>query len=276
MRKPTTTSLSAVALAALAAATPVTSLHARVPETPRLDEYTANTVGGNTLKLGILAFDYGITDRLSIGTDPPMWAVRAVARVIVPNFHVKYMFLDHERVRLSAQAGVYYMDLSKVDQARGSLVTVPLTLWGSIPIVGALVGHLEAAFTFLEGSGTGDLDRVDLEGTVTTEALQLGAMLEYRLKPWLAFTLRGRYQPWTSPLRFEGDSQINPYTRAVLEAEITPEEEHPFSAVAGVAFLWKHVHLSLGVGYGAYFLPGMNVPVADQGVIPDGTLSFLF
>jgi hypothetical protein len=276
MRKPTTPSLSAVALAALAVATPVTPVHARVPQTPVLDEYTANTVGANTLKLGILAFEYGITDRLSIGTDPPMWAVRTVARVLVPNVHIKFEFLDHPQLRTSAQAGIYYMDITRVDEAGGTLLTVPLTLWGSIPIVGPLVAHLEGAYIFVDGSGTGDLDRIDLEGTVSTQALQFGAMLEYRVKPWLAFTVRGRYQPWMRPVRFEGESQISPFTRAAVEAEITPVEEHPYSAVAGVAFLWKHVHLRLGAGYGSYFLPGMNVPVAYQGVIPDGTLSVLF
>src|SRR5262245_35796231 len=56
---------------------------------PRLDERTAYMVGRNTLKLGILAFEYGILDKLSIGSDPPAWAARAFMKVLVPNVHLK-------------------------------------------------------------------------------------------------------------------------------------------------------------------------------------------
>ena len=38
---------------------------------PQLDERTAFMVGKNKLKLGILAFEYGILRRLSVGSDPP-------------------------------------------------------------------------------------------------------------------------------------------------------------------------------------------------------------
>ena len=52
---------------------------ARLPtreEAERLDVGTALTLGGQTLKVGVLAFDYGITDRINVGTDPPMYLVR--------------------------------------------------------------------------------------------------------------------------------------------------------------------------------------------------------
>ena len=65
---------------------------------PRLDERTAFMVGRNTLKLGILAFEYGILRQLSIGSDPPAWAARAVMKILIPNLHIKYQFLDHDPI----------------------------------------------------------------------------------------------------------------------------------------------------------------------------------
>src|SRR6185295_4008968 len=56
---------------------------------PRIDERTALTLGAHKLELGILSFRYGITDWLVVGTDPPAWAIRGVAPVLVPNLHVK-------------------------------------------------------------------------------------------------------------------------------------------------------------------------------------------
>jgi hypothetical protein len=247
---------------------------------PRMDQYTAFTVGKGRLKLGILAFEYGITDRLSVGTDPPMWAARAAVDVLVPNGHVKYTALQHPRLLLTGQLGVYYADVSKFDNAGGSLLVVPLTLWASLPVAPKrwpkLWAHLEGVYNWVEGWGTGSVDRIDLAGSVTTEAIQLGAMLEYRLQPRLAFTLRGRVQPWMNPLEITADRQFDPYTRIDVRAELEPRHEHPFAVVAGATYFWKHVHASVGVGYGNYFLYGMNLYSSYQGVIPDASISLLF
>jgi hypothetical protein len=67
-------------------------VQARLPtpeEAQRWDEGTALTLGGQTLKVGILAFDYGITDRINVGTDPPMYLLRTAEPVLIPNLHVK-------------------------------------------------------------------------------------------------------------------------------------------------------------------------------------------
>ena len=51
-------------------------------EVRRLDERTALTLGAGKLKIGILAFGYGITDWLDVGVDPPYWALKAFSSVI--------------------------------------------------------------------------------------------------------------------------------------------------------------------------------------------------
>ena len=51
--------------------------------------------------------------------------------------------------------------------------------------------------------------------------------------------------------------------------------EHPWAVIGGVAFLWKYVHLSAGVGYGYYFVPGLDIAYPKRTVIPDASLSVL-
>jgi hypothetical protein len=245
-------------------------------EAPRLDEYTAYTIRARQLKLGVLAFEYGFTDRLSVGTDPPVWAASAVVSTLLPNLHVKYTFLADERLRLTAQAGIYYASLTQESGADGRVLALPLTLWGSLPLAERLSLHLEAVYNFIRGFGTGDASRTEVHGSVATEAVQLGAMLEYRWRPRWAFTLRGRVQPWMRPLVLDGSKRFDPYTNADLHVEIQPKRKHPLAVVVAGSYLWDHVHLTLGVGYGSYFVPGINIYLPYQGVIPEGSVAFLF
>ena len=81
---------------------------ARLPtreEAERWDVGTALTLGGQVLKVGVLAIDYGITDRINVGTDPPMYLVRTAEPVLVPNLHVKVIAYRWDRL-LVDRAGV--------------------------------------------------------------------------------------------------------------------------------------------------------------------------
>src|SRR5262245_59027925 len=100
-------------MAALAAAF-TAAAPARAAETRQnpLVEHTAMTVGAGRLKLGVLAFDFGMTDWLSVGTDPPAWAVRSVAPVIIPNLHLKGSLLRLPTAVVSVQLSGYYADVS--------------------------------------------------------------------------------------------------------------------------------------------------------------------
>ena len=72
------------------------------------------------LKLGILAFEYGILRQLSVGSDPPAWAARAVMKVWVPNAHLKVQILDREPVALALLGAVYY---ARLDSSERQTVT---------------------------------------------------------------------------------------------------------------------------------------------------------
>src|SRR5262245_8269425 len=72
-----------------------------------LDERTAYTIGGGKVKLGLLAFEFGIVDRVSVGTDPPAWAARSVLSILVPNLHVKAVLFQRGPATVALKVGAY-------------------------------------------------------------------------------------------------------------------------------------------------------------------------
>jgi len=47
-------------------------------------------------------------------------------------------------------------------------------------------------------------------------------------------------------------------------------------SVAGAAFTWTHVGLVAGAGYGHYFIPGINLALAQTSITPEGSLWVYF
>ena len=73
----------------------------------------------------------------------------------------------------------------------------------------------------------------------------------------------GRVQPYESNVTFGATKTTDPYTTFQLDGQVVPRVRHPWQAVGGVAFLWDHFHLILGVGYGNYFAPGFDIAVPE-------------
>src|SRR4051812_22717340 len=147
-------------------------------EVPRLDERTAFMVGKHRLKLGILAFEYGILRQLSIGSDPPAWALRSVAKVWVPNVHLKVQIVDREPVWLALLGAVYYARVDSSGGVDGHLIDVPLSLFATVKVHPRIHLHGEAAYIFARVAGTGDLTKAQFNGAGPVRAGQLGLMAQ--------------------------------------------------------------------------------------------------
>ncbi len=55
-----------------------------------------------------------------------------------------------------------------------------------------------------------------------------------------------------------------------------PKYKHPYAVVASAAYLWDRLQVRVGAGYGAYFIPGANLYLSYEGVIPEASLAFFF
>jgi hypothetical protein len=242
-------------------------------EIPKLDERTAYMVGRNTLKLGILAFEYGILKQLSIGSDPPAWAARAVMKVWIPNVHLKYQILDRGPIALAVLGAVYYARLDSRNDVSGHLIDVPLSLFATAKVHSRVYLHGEGTYIFARVSGTGNLTEAQFNGGAPVRAGQVGLMAQFRLTRIFSLTATGRYQVYVADIPFEGSGQLDPYTTATMSGQLTPGVRHPWEVIGGVAVLWKHFHLIAGAGYGYYFIPGLNVPNTTKTFVPDLSLS---
>jgi hypothetical protein len=240
---------------------------------PMLDERTAFLVGKGKLKLGILAFEYGILQRLSIGSDPPAWALRAFVKVWIPNLHLKVQILDRDPVWITAMAAGYYAVLDSTSGASGSLIDVPLSLFASVRVHPRVYLHGEGAYVYARVFGTGDLTKSELNGAGTARAAQTGHMLQVRLTRIVSVLGYGRYQAYTADVPFSGSGSIDPFTTASVSGQLTPGVQHPWEALGGVAVLWKHFHMIVGAGYGHYFVPGLDIPNPKKTFVPDVSLS---
>jgi hypothetical protein len=243
------------------------------PEQPtRLDERTAFTVGRHRLKLGILAFDYGFVERASVGSDPPAWALKAVTSVLVPNLHVKVQVLRLDPVWVAVQAAAYYADISE-NAISGNLLVAPLTAWASFKLTDHFFLHAEGAYVLVRAFGSGNITRAELSGAAATQSGQTQLMAQLQLTRVVSLLALGRYQFYTSDVTFNGNSTLDPFTTASASGQVTLPVSHPWEALGGIALLWKHFHLSLGAGYGYYFVPGLDIANTRKTVVPDASLA---
>jgi hypothetical protein len=240
-----------------------------------IDEHTALMVGAHNLKLGVLAFEYGPTRSLSFGVDAPYWVAGALSPLFAPNLHLKFAVIDRPDLVVSGLVAGYYIRL-RDEGTTGQLVTVPLSVFGSVPVARRLWLHGELNYNWVRSVGDGAVNNHEVEGAVATRTGQVGLMGEYRFTRVVAAIARGRYQVYTHRIVVEGTSQIDPYTQAELAAELRPAHPHPWLAVAGMAFTWKHVGLLLAAGYGHVFIPGANIAVKDRGFVPDASFWVTF
>jgi hypothetical protein len=255
-------------------AAPAPAPQAPLPDSvwPRLDERTALTLGAGKLQLGILAIRYGITDWLVIGTDPPAWAIRSVASVLVPNLHVKIVAVRRANLWVAGRAAAYYVFSNGGSQASTHAAVIPLSVFVSGRVVDKLWLHGEGTYVVAQVSGANDLGRKDLRGAAAANAGQLGLMAELRLNRTVALTATGRLQVYTSRVNLQGSGTVGD-VQMNIDGRLTPRVEHPWEAIAGIALLWTHVRLMVGAGYGNYFVPGMDVPLPDKGFVPDALLT---
>jgi hypothetical protein len=241
-----------------------------------LDEYTAFTVPGGGLKIGVLSIDYGLTDRLSVGIDPAPYLMRAFTDYIVPNAHLKAELLRTRQGTISARAAGYFAWLETDAGRDGRVLLLPISVFASGPIVPRLWLHLEANYNWARAIAADEGGKAQVEGVLASTNWQGGAMLEYRVSPLIGLLARGRVQAFTSPLAIRAQGMPDPYTTAELAVDYRPTDQNPWVAVAAVAFTWKHFGAVLGGGYGQYFIPGGNLAVPYRGFTPEASLWALF
>ncbi len=243
-------------------------------------DYTAHSLNGGELRLGLLEQNVGVHRRVQLGTETLPWVAGLFLRTVMPNLNVKLGLLRTRRFDLSLRGAAFYASLNARDAeggGRGDLFIGSAALYTSTRLSHVFSLHTETTLAWLSAGANVDAGALSVQGSGVGNSLQLGAMLETRLSELLAITLRARLQPYSSAPVIRSHSRSGEATQLDVDARISTHGlVVPAALIAGLAVSWKHVNLQFGMGYGTYFVPSLGVPIPGTRLVPDGSLFVRF
>jgi hypothetical protein len=216
----------------------------------------------------------GLTDWLDLGIDVLPYFVGA------PNGEVRMRLADGKRWAVRAGVGVFRVDLERVgsllqqDDWEGELFSVPISVTAAYE---AASGILSAGihYTLVSGAGsTGSTGSTDASTVADVSNLQLEGRWEVRiaahahfwLNGWVVVASEGVVQ--TTTIVDLGDG-VRADLVVVQEGDTTTGAG---SATAGFRFVGGRTNLVLGLGYGNFAIPGLNLILEEPGLVPAAEL----
>lgn len=226
----------------------------------------AATLERRELSLGLVRAQYGATRWLTVGSFTLPWGVMIYDPASqVVNAYAKAGAPIGERLAASFRLGLVWARLDDLDgdglDARARLLTTNTRLAAELGPRWALTGELTWVFA---QAAAERLDEADTEvagvAIANTGYVGLGARraLSRRLTLWI----RGRLLLDHAPVIAEGQAQISPRTRIEARARADGAELSTAGSVtAGVLATFGRLNLRVGVGYGHWIVPMVELPV---------------
>jgi hypothetical protein len=245
-------------------------------------DYTAYTLHGGEFSLGPFKAQFGVADFFTVGTYVPPWFLFPLLDATVPTGFVKVRDPFFGPVAVSARAGFVYVDASALASdyientgVDASLWVVPVELATSVRFSKQYSQSVEAVYVaaFAHGDETAD---ATIKGAGALSNLTLSTLLELRLTRVFALTLLAR------ALVYQGRAHVTAHFKegtTGVDADLgTRDFDAGFiaCAVPGVAFSWANINLELGLGYGNWWLPVVQLPLPDRGLVPEGNFYVRF
>jgi hypothetical protein len=213
---------------------------------------------------------HGITDWLSVGTEPAPWVIAPILGGISINLSVKVGFALGEYVNLGLELNPIWIRIVTEDtHTEGWLL--PITLAASFHPTRKQSYSLAVRYVSASGVNDSTVDSQEVAGTALTRALQVIGQAQYQLT--CAFAIYGAVylQPWDQNLAVNGDVQVDPSTTVHVEGEASSANQAvPWVALAGAHLRFGIVNIRLGGGYGNFFVPRIGATArAYKGFVPD-------
>jgi hypothetical protein len=233
------------------------------------------TLKGGELSLGVVDWDVGITDEVTVGTHPVLWAGGPWFGNPVPNAKLKVRDWFHDQFAVSVMASFAYLDggrlatdiISKDVDAR--LFVLDMRMDGAWRSNQVLSVGTSLDFTYANLSGSRGFDSA--LGNAVEDTLRLTAWGEWRVSRVVALKLNGRLLLFEAPPT--GRLQFRAAPSVAVDARVT------FANVANAGawavwpeleFSWQHVNLMLGAGYGYLAVPIVDLTLNQRGVLLTG------
>jgi hypothetical protein len=238
-------------------------------------DYTAYTLRPWEPSVGPFKAELGMPGGLMVGTYLPTWAAGPLLGVTVPTGFVKVRDPFDGPVAFSARGTVVYFDgaslAAEATENKGSKAGLLVA-----PIEGAVSARFNRWFTqsvlftyvyvFAGGSNASD---ASIRGAAGVSNFSISTLLEGRLTRVVAVTLLLRMLAHQGNAHFTAHfSQGTTTVDADLGAR-PREQEFVACAIPGVALSWEHVNVHLGLGYGTWWLPIVELPLTTPQIIPE-------
>lgn len=232
------------------------------------------TLRAGELSLGVVDWDVGITDEVTVGTHPVLWAVGPWSGKPVPNAKLKLRDWVHGRLALSIMESFAYLNGSKLatdfiekdTKARLFVLDTRFDAAWRADELGSIGMSLDFTHATISGSGVNAA-----LGNAAEDALRLTAWGEWRFSRVVALKLNARVLLLGSPPT--GGLQFHAAPSVAVDARVSFANVAPAGAWAvwpQLELSWKHVNLMLGVGYGYQAVPIVDVTLDRRGILLTG------
>jgi len=279
MRPRPLTPVLAFALAGLAT---VPALGDQKEGNERVDK-TAYTLKSGEFSLGILEAQGGVTREVLVGTYVPTWFAFPFLGVPVPSAFVKVRDPWKGPLTLSGRLNFLYVDAdvlaSEILENSGgddaSVYLFPLEAAASYRFNRVYSQSLTLTYVAVTVDGKHESD-ASIHGAAALTNLSLGAFSEWRLTRVLALTLL------LKAMVYRGNAHVRAnFVEGSTAVSADLGAADPISglvacAVPGVSLSFSHVNLELGLGYGHFWLPIVQLPLPRPGLVPEANFYVRF
>ncbi|HMI87432.1 MAG TPA: hypothetical protein VK550_25260 [Polyangiaceae bacterium] len=241
-------------------------------------DYTAYTLRPWELSVGPFKAEAGVPGGLMFGTYLPTWAIGPFVDMTIPTGFVKLRDPFGGPVAASARVTVVYFDARSLaadatqnSGSRAGLLVLPIEATISARYQRYVSQSLLFTYVFASAGGKEPSD-TSIRGAAGVSNFSISTMLEVRVTQVFSLTLLARV------LAHQGNAHVTAQFSegsTTVDADLGArprQREFVACAIPGVAFSWEHVNLHLGLGYGTWWLPIVELPLTTPQIIPD--LSF--
>lgn len=266
--------LGAALLGAALLTAPVTA-HAWIDDDPATD-WTALTLHRNEWRLGLFRFQYGIVDSLQVGTQTLPWALK------ITNLDLKWTVWAQGPWSVALSGGFFSLKLQDFDEDAADVrfYAVPIELTASWR--GADFGaHLRGSYTAVKTDADEALDEEDYDigGVAAVSTGTLGLAGEWYVSRTFSWVLETRLSVFQDASA-NATTTTHPNVRTTVElnadAEADLADGAQANALLSAFWSWDTFNLKLGLGYGHYSVPTLNLFVGDPIWFPDLDLFWRF
>jgi hypothetical protein len=253
-----------------------TSENAAPHDTQRFDR-TAYTPDQGHLDVGIESVEFAPLDQLTFGTYVPTWLLTPLLGAPVPTGFVKVRTPFIGPVVASLRANVIYFSgaslrsqFAEAASADGSLWIVPVELAVSAHPMPHLSESLELMYVGVTGNGDAD-GSTTIRGSAAATSVTLSSLSEFRVNSAFAVTLMGRVLVHQDAVSVQGNATSDG-TQVDFDLGVRRRNSFVACVVPGVELDFGKAHLDLGLGYGSYWLPVVELPLTSYGLVPEANL----